>query len=376
MQNYGGAEWCVDAQYRALFVFFCRCVGIGAGMDAIIAEGLTRIFRTPIKQEGLGGAVRAFFRRRYREYAAVEDITVRIAEGEFVGLLGANGAGKTTLVKLLTGLLYPTAGHAWVLGFVPWERSDAFRRQIALVMGQRSQLWWDLPAADSLLLHRAMYRIPEQEFRRWRDFLAELLGIADKLHIQVRRLSLGERMKCEILAALIHKPRVLFLDEPTLGLDVVAQQTVRDFLRLYNRETGTTIVLTSHHMADVEQLCRRVLILERGRLLFDGGLAELVRRFSSEKWLRLEFSQPVPGELLERFGELSHWDGTRAVLKVPREEVTQRAAALLQHFPIADIAIEEPPIEEIVRALFRRREDAPPAVLVGGAGVSGEAASL
>ena len=325
-------------------------------MEAIYAEGLRRVFRTPVKQEGLWGAVRSLFRRQYRESVAVDDVSFRVEPGEIIGLLGANGAGKTTLVKLLTGLLYPTAGQARVLGFVPWERSDEFRRQIALVMGQRSQLWWDLPAADSLLLHRVMYRIPEKEFRRRRDSMAELLGIADKLHIQLRRLSLGERMKCELLAALVHMPRVLFLDEPTIGLDVVAQQTVRDFLRHYNRETGTTIVLTSHHMADVERLCRRVLILEQGRLLFDGGLHELVRRFSSEKWLRVEFAEPVAVELLSKFGELHRWEGTRAVVKVPREEVTQRAATLLHHLPVVDIAIEEPPVEEVVGALFRRSE--------------------
>ncbi len=322
-------------------------------MDAIITEGLTRIFRSPIKPEGLWGAVRSFFRRQYREYAAVHGITLRIAEGELVGLLGANGAGKTTLLKLLTGLLYPTAGSARVLGFIPWERSEAFRRQIALVMGQRSQLWWDLPAADSFLLHRAMYRVPEAEFRRRRDELAAMLGIADKLHIQVRRLSLGERMKCEILAALLHAPRVLFLDEPTLGLDVVAQQAVRNFLAEYNRTTGTTIVLTSHYMADIEQLCQRVIVLDRGRVLFDGALSQLVRQFVGEKILRVEFSQPVAAEELRAFGELHRWDGTTAVLKVPRQQAAQRAAAVLNHFPIIDVAVEDLPVEEVIRALFR-----------------------
>ncbi len=323
-------------------------------MDALITERLTRIFRTPVKPEGLWGAVRSFLRRQYREYVAVEEITLRVAEGEIVGLLGANGAGKTTLLKLLTGLLYPTRGSARVLGFVPWERSEAFRRQIALVMGQRSQLWWDLPAADSLLLHRAMYRIPETEFRRRREELAAMLGIAEKLHIQVRRLSLGERMKCEILAALLHAPRVLFLDEPTLGLDVVAQQAVRDFLAAYNRATGTTIVLTSHYMADIEQLCQRVVVLDSGRILFDGQLSELARRYVSDKLLRIEFSRPVAAEELHPFGELQRWDATRAVLRVPRQQAAQLAAAVLQRFPVTDVAIEELPIEEVVRALFRR----------------------
>ncbi len=323
-------------------------------MDAIVTEGLTRIFRSPVKAEGLWGAVRSFFRRQYREYVAVSDITLRVQAGEIIGLLGPNGAGKTTLLKLLTGLLYPTAGTARVLGYIPWERSDAFRRQIALVMGQRSQLWWDLPAADSFILNRAIYRIPEPEFRRRRDQLAEMLGIADKLHIQVRRLSLGERMKCEIAAALLHAPQVLFLDEPTLGLDVVAQQAVRDFLRTYNRETGTTIVLTSHYMVDIEQLCRRVVVLEQGRIVFDGELPELVRRFAQDKLVRVEFTQPVAPELLQQFGQLHSWEGTRAVLRIPRADVAQRAATLLQQLPVLDIAVEELPVEEVIRALFQR----------------------
>lgn len=323
-------------------------------MDALVTEGLTRVFRSPVKPEGLWGAVRSFFRRQYRECVAVEEVTLRVAEGEIIGLLGANGAGKTTLLKLLTGLLYPTRGSARVLGYVPWERSEAFRRQIALVMGQRSQLWWDLPAADSLLLHRAMYRIPEAEFRCRRDELAAMLGIADKLHIQVRRLSLGERMKCEILAALLHAPRVLFLDEPTLGLDVVAQQAVRDFLAAYNRTSGTTIVLTSHSMADIEQLCGRVILLDGGRVRFDGELSELVRRYVSAKLIRIEFSRPVAAKELRAFGELQHCDGTEAILRVPRQHAAQLAAAVLNRFPVVDLAIEELPVEEVVRALFRR----------------------
>jgi ABC-2 type transport system ATP-binding protein len=328
-------------------------------MSAIVTEGLTRVFRSPVKPEGFRGALRSFFRRQYREYVAVRDITLRIEEGEIVGLLGANGAGKTTLLKLLTGLLYPTSGTARVLGFLPWERSPEFRRQIAFVMGQRSQLWWDLPAADSFLLNRALYRIPEAEFRRRRDQLAEMLGIADKLHIQVRRLSLGERMKCEILAALLHAPRLLFLDEPTLGLDVVAQQSVRDFLHLYNRQTGTTIVLTSHYMGDIEQLCPRVLVLERGELLFDGELTELVRRFAAEKFLRVELAEPVPVEALQGLGDLHRWEGRTLVLRVPRQEAAQRAAAVLSRLPVTDVAIEEPPVEEVVRMLFRRGEEVP-----------------
>ncbi|MCS7177237.1 MAG: ATP-binding cassette domain-containing protein [Candidatus Kapabacteria bacterium] len=323
-------------------------------MGAIVTEGLTRVFRTPVKQEGLRGAIRSFFRREYREHVAVRNITFEVAEGEIVGLLGANGAGKTTLLKLLTGLLYPTAGMARVLGYIPWERSDAFRRQIALVMGQRSQLWWDLPAADSFLLHRAMYRIPMAEFQQRRDRLADMLGVADKLHVQVRRLSLGERVKCEILAALLHAPRVLFLDEPTLGLDVVAQQTVREFLTAYNRETATTIILTSHYMADIEHLCQRVLILERGQLLYDGDLRELVRRYADEKFVRAELMAPVSLDALGRVGRVHASYDRTVILRVPRAEASQRVALLLESFPVADVAIEEPPLEEVVRSLFRQ----------------------
>ncbi len=325
-------------------------------MNAIRTEGLTKVFRTPVKQEGLWGSVRSFFRRQYREHIAVAEISLRVEEGEFVGLLGENGAGKTTLVKLLAGLLYPTAGTARVLGYVPWERSNAFRRQFALVMGQRSQLWWDLPAADSFLLNQALYSIPKEQFRRRRDELAERLGIADRLHVQVRRLSLGERMKCEILAALLHAPRLLFLDEPTLGLDIIAQHSVREFLREYNRTHGVTIVLTSHNMDDIEHLCSRVLVLSAGWLVFDGSLEELARRYAEEKLLRVEFATPVDPAALAPFGHLREATPHRAVLSVPRAEVASRAAALLNHFPVTDVTVQELPVEEIVRRLFAQRD--------------------
>src|SRR5258708_117823 len=252
-------------------------------MSVIEARGLTKTFRTYKKQPGLAGAVRGLFHREYEPVVAVKGVSFTVEEGELVGFLGPNGAGKTTTLKMLAGLLYPTSGSASVLGYVPWERDDGYRRQFALLLGQKNQLWWDLPARESLNLNAKIYGIEQAEFARTVSDLSELLVVKEKLDVAVRELSLGERMKMELIAALLHRPKVLFLDEPTIGLDVVSQKTVREFLKRHNEQSRTTILLTSHYMQDIEQLCERVILIDHGRVVFDALLDRIVAQFSGNK---------------------------------------------------------------------------------------------
>src|SRR6266403_1374020 len=257
-------------------------------MPAIQVSGLTKSFRTYKKQPGFKGAVKGLLRRQYEHVHAVKDVSFAVEPGELVGFLGPNGAGKTTTLKMLAGLLYPTGGSAHVLGYVPWERDDGYRRQFALLLGQKNQLWWDLPARESLDLNAKIYGIPRDSFERTVAEMTDLLAVKDKLNVMVRELSLGERMKMELIASLLHKPKVLFLDEPTIGLDVISQKTVREFLRLHNATRKTTIVLTSHYMADIQELCRRVIIIDRGTIFFDGQLSEVVDRFADSKLVTIQ----------------------------------------------------------------------------------------
>ncbi len=262
-------------------------------MPVIEVNGLTKTFRTYKKQPGFSGAVRGLFRRRYEQTVAVKDISFTIEPGELVGFLGPNGAGKTTTPKMLSGLLYPTSGSARVLGYVPWRREDGYRRQFALLLGQKNQLWWDLPASESFELNARIYGISRAEMRRTLDSMSELLGVRNKLDVSVRELSLGERAKMELIAALLHRPKVLFLDEPTIGLDVVSQKIVREFLRAHNAREKTTILLTSHYMNDIEALCERVIIIDRGTIFFDGKLADVVDRFADSKLLTIQCAPGV-----------------------------------------------------------------------------------
>ena len=322
----------------------------------IRVQGLSRVFRTYKKRPGLLGAVRGLFHREYEETAAVKDVSFSVEEGEFVGFLGPNGAGKTTTLKMLAGLLHPTAGTASVLGYTPWLRPIEFRRQFALLLGQKNQLWWDLPARESLELNGRIYGIPQRDFQRRVAYMTELLKVQDKLDVMVRELSLGERMKLELIAALLHQPKVLLLDEPTIGLDVVAQRTVREFLREHNRTQRTTILLTSHYMADIEALCKRVVIINRGTMFFDGALEEVVDRYASSKLITLELKPGAvipPGGLADLGKVLDHSDG-RLRLKVPRDQVIPACKALLERLPVADIDIEDIDIEDIVRNIFVR----------------------
>src|SRR6266403_1646803 len=324
---------------------------------AIVADALSKTYRSYRKKEGLAGALKGLFARQYDEIAAAKNVTFEIEEGEFVGFLGPNGAGKTTVLKMLAGLLVPTSGTARVLGYIPWERKAPFKRQFSLVLGQKNSLWWDLPAHESLELNRAIYEIDDVSFKKVVDQLADLLEVRDKLNIMVRELSLGERMKMELIAALIHQPRVLFLDEPTIGLDVVSQKRVREFLRIYNEEHHIVTLLTSHYMQDIQELCHRVLVIDHGKIFFDGPLDEIVDRFSGYKILSLTFEKEATRDL-SRFGEVTEQTPVSVQLKVPRAKVTETCRELLEACDVSDINVQEVPVEEVIRQLFgERRED-------------------
>lgn len=319
---------------------------------AIYVKHLRKQYRSLKKEPGLAGALKSLFKRQYVTHVAVDDVSFEIKQGELVGFLGANGAGKTTTLKILAGLLYPTSGTVSVLGYTPWERKNAFRRQFSIVLGQKNQLLWDLPAEDSFLLLKEIYEIPDRDYTMQLQRLTKLLDVEDKLHVQLRRLSLGERMKMELIGALLHSPKVLFLDEPTIGLDVVAQKSIREFIQRYNEEAQTTILLTSHYMQDIETLCKRVLIIDSGKIFFDGELAAIIEQFSSEKLLSLEFSSPVERAHLERFGQLEAYSPLFAKLRVPRQAISKSSAEILSSLPVTDLNIEEVPIEDIIRTIF------------------------
>ena len=334
-------------------------------MSQIDVQGLVKHYRVHRKAPGFMGSLRSFFRRQYENVKAVDDISFQIEAGEVVGFLGPNGAGKTTTLKVLSGLLHPTAGRARILGFTPHERRSPFLKQITLVMGQKNQLNWDLPAMESFIVNQAIYDIPADAFRHTLTELTELLDLEPLIDKQVRKLSLGERMKCELAAALLHHPRVLFLDEPTIGLDVVMQTRIRHFVAEYNRRHGATVILTSHYMADVTALCKRVLIIDHGKLIYDGDLRAMIARLAPYKVLKLLLRSPVTCAALSPYGQVVDCNGLRAVIRVPRETATRAAAQLLGAVDVDDVTIEEPPVEAIVSDLFDRGG-------VGDAPVQGE----
>jgi ABC-2 type transport system ATP-binding protein len=321
-------------------------------MPTIECRDLTKTYRTYVKAPGFWGAVRGLAKREYKETNATQAISFDIAEGELVGFLGPNGAGKTTTLKMLAGLLYPTSGSARVLGYVPWERHNAYKRQFALVLGQKNQLWWDLPASESLELNRVIYGISKTDAARTVGELAELLDVTDKMSVMVRELSLGERMKMELIAALLHQPKVLFLDEPTIGLDVVSQQKVRDFLKVYTRRKKITTMLTSHYMQDIEELCERVIIIDHGKLFYDGALQGIVDRFSTHKLITLFKRAGLPEFDYTGLAEVVEREPNRIKLKVERGGIAQTTARLLGALQPDDITIEQVPIEDIIRDLF------------------------
>lgn len=313
---------------------------------------LSKTYTSYRKQPGFLGSMKSLFHREKIFSEALKGISFDVAKGEMVGFLGPNGAGKTTTLKMLSGILHPSAGEAHVLGFTPWERKPEFQRRFALVMGQKTQLWWDLPAMESFLLNKEIYEIPDAQFRKTLDELTIMLGITNLIDIPVRKLSLGERMKAELVAALLHKPEVLFLDEPTIGLDVTSQLAIREFLRRYNTSAKTTILLTSHYMEDVEALCERIIVINQGSKVYDGALEELVRRTLTHKILTVTFTEKVTKAQFAGMGDIREFDARRVVLHVPREQAKTVAARVLTELPTDDILIDEPPVEDVIRRVF------------------------
>lgn len=326
-------------------------------MPLIELRNLKKSYRVYQKKEGLWASVTGLFDREYRDVEAVRGIDLDVEAGEFVAFLGPNGAGKTTTLKLLSGVISPTGGEARVMGFTPWERANEYRRRFALVMGQKNQLWWDLPAAESFRLHQQIYRIPIDEFDRTVDELGELLDVKRLLNQPVRELSLGERMKMELTAALLHSPEVLFLDEPTIGLDVVAQHNIQQFLKEYQQRRETTILLTSHYMKDVAALCRRVVIIAQGQIMYDGSLAGIVDRFSGHKVLTLQLAEAdmpdgqAPTDIA-RFGQVLDAEPPKVKLRVERNVIADVLAGVLDKYAIEDVSVEDPPLEEVIAEMF------------------------
>jgi ABC-2 type transport system ATP-binding protein len=321
-------------------------------MSVVQVKSLVKYYQVHQKEPGLLGSIRSLINRRYEDVKAVDNISFQINDGELVGFIGPNGAGKTTTLKILSGLLYPTSGFVSVFGFTPWQRKADYLKQMSLVMGQKNQLWWDLPAMETFILNREIYEVPQDEFNQTLAELTNLLEVGDILKVQVRKLSLGQRMKCELIAALLHCPKVLFLDEPTIGLDVVMQKRMRDFIKEYNRRYKATILLTSHYMEDVKELCQRVLVIDKGRILFDGALTEIVDRYADHKRLEVIFAQDIDPKKLETVGEVKEFSFPRAVISVSRKDTSRAAAKLLETFPVEDLNIEEPRIEDIIREVF------------------------
>jgi ABC-2 type transport system ATP-binding protein len=329
-------------------------------MPAIEVSHLTREFTTHLKQPGLRGALCGLFKREYKTKTAVADVSFFIEPGEFVGFLGPNGAGKTTTLKILSGVLHPTSGDAKVLGYTPWRREPEFQKRFSLVLGQKNQLWWDLPAYDSFELNRDIYDIARPAFDDKIKELTELLNLKELLQVPVRKLSLGERMKCEIAASLLHAPEVLFLDEPTIGLDIVSQVRIREFLRDYNERTGITVILTSHYMADIEALCKRVIVIDEGQVRFDGALRDLTARVGKQRRVRLKLTHEPTAQDLAKANELGEeitHEGWNVELSIPRDEVPARVAALLQTLPVDDLAVEDVAVEHVIRDLFSRNQN-------------------
>lgn len=325
-------------------------------MSIIDVDNLSKIYPVAIKKPGLKGTLTHFFHRTYREIKAVSNVSFQIQPGEVVGFLGANGAGKTTTLKMLTGLIHPSSGQVRVANYVPFRRQPQFLRKTSLVMGQKQQLLWDLPALDSLRINAAVYNISDRVFEQRLQELAKMLAVEDKLNQPVRKLSLGERMKAELLAALLHHPQVLFLDEPTLGLDVNAQVAVRKFLQEYNQRYGATILLTSHYMADITALCDRVLLIHQGQLIYDGLLDGLLDRFAPYRQVKVELAQSLPESKLADFGEIEAIEGQEVRFLVPREQLTFTISRILAQLEVQDLSVGDPPIEEIIGRLFQTGE--------------------
>lgn len=324
---------------------------------AIEARSLTKEYRVYRKREGLAASITGLFKREYKTVEAVRSVDFQIESGEMVAFLGPNGAGKTTTLKLLSGLIYPTGGEATVLGHVPWKRENDYRRRFSLVMGQKNQLWWDLPAQESFRLHKEIYRIEAGAFDRRIEELTSLLEVKDLVGQPVRELSLGERMRMELIAALLHSPDVLLLDEPTIGLDVVSQRRVQEFLKHYQKEQNITVILTSHYMKDVEALCQRAIIINEGDIKHDGPLGEIVERFSQNKVIELQFSGASIPDDLEGFGEVFDAQPPRVKLRVPRRDIPKILSQILNQYMVEDVSVQDRPLEEVIAELFASHRD-------------------
>jgi len=319
---------------------------------AIIVEGLIKNFEVTEKEKGIRGTISSLFSPKKKTVRALKGVSFTIERGELVGFIGPNGAGKTTTLKILSGLIYPSSGFTQVEGFNPWDRKPEFLKKISLVMGQKNQLWWDLPAIETFDLNRVIYEIPERAYKERLNELVSLLEVGKLLNIPVRKLSLGQRMRLELVAALLHKPSVIFFDEPTIGLDLIAQQKMRDFILEYNKKNQATILLTSHNMEDLADLAKRVIVIDRGKLLFDGELGKLIENHAKEKIIKVYLAKDGDIKKLEKIGKIRKVDFPQVVLSVPRTAAAVAAAELLQNFPVADLTIEEEPIEEIIRKVF------------------------
>jgi ABC-2 type transport system ATP-binding protein len=327
-----------------------------AAPNAMIqVENLAKSFRVHQKEPGLMGSVRSLFKRDWVDKHALKGVSLNVKAGEIVGLVGANGAGKTTLVKALAGIIHPTSGSAKVLGFTPWERENDFRRQIALIMGQKAQLWWDLPAADCFLLLREIYQIPKAKFEASLDFLTRTLDVKDQLKIQIRRLSLGERMKMELIAALLHQPKVVFLDEPTIGLDLTAQRAIREFILHYSKDHKPAMILTSHYMEDIERLCERIVIIREGAFVYDGALSGISKEFGAHKVITARLAKTTAQQLPASLGEVVSRTDDAIKVKVSREKIPEAASEILRLFPVADLGIEEEDIGTLIESLIKGR---------------------
>ena len=321
-------------------------------MSKITVDSLCKYYSVHQKEPGFLGSVKSFFKRKSIEVKAVENVSFEIDSGEMIGFLGSNGAGKTTTLKVLSGLLFPTSGRVSVAGFTPHNRDHDYLRQMTLVMGNKNQLIWDLPASESLLVNKAIYGLSQAEYDQTLKEFSDILNLAPLLNKQVRKLSLGERMKCELAAALLHKPKVLFLDEPTLGLDVTMQVAIREFVTTYNKTYGATVILTSHYMADVTALTKRIIVIDKGQILYDGDLQALVEKMAPFKLLSLTLREEKTHEQLQAFGEVESLEGFKAKIRVPRGRATATASEMLNNIRVDDLLIEDPPVEDIIRQIF------------------------
>ncbi|MFA7301250.1 MAG: ATP-binding cassette domain-containing protein [Candidatus Shapirobacteria bacterium] len=324
-------------------------------MSIISIKNLSRTFQVFDKKPGLGASIKSIFYRPQRTVHAVENVSFQINQGELVGFIGPNGAGKTTTLKCLSGLLYPSSGQISVLGYHPSDRKYEYLRQIGFVMGQKNQLWWDIPPQETFLLNKAIYNISDSDYKKRLDFFIKTLDIADIISVQTKKLSLGQRMKCEFVAALLHNPKVLFLDEPTIGLDVIASQKIREFVKKVNQEFKTTVILTSHNMNDVEELCKRVILIDKGQIKFDGQLTDLTKKFTELKILKFTFESKIGKTIISKFGDIVDGDGYNYTIKVSKEKYLSVASKILSTLPVTDLNIEDTPIEDVIRQVYSDR---------------------